>query len=71
MCAHIFKIPGHVLLTEDEAWDGETSAGVASKLITVNTKMEEMREKFKSALYKRAVLTSEDPRCLYKSRGSY
>ena len=59
VCAHIFKIPGHVLLTEDEAWDGETSSGVASKLITVNTEMEEMRDKIKSALYKRAVLTTE------------
>jgi len=59
VCAHIFKIPGHVLLTEDEAWDGETSAGVASRLITVNTEMEVMRDKIKSALYKRAVLTSE------------
>merc|ERR1712179_768780 len=41
------------------AWDGETSAGVDSKLITVNTEMEVMRDKIKSALYKRAVLTCE------------
>ena len=32
LCAHILKIPGHVLLPEDEAWDGETSAGATSKL---------------------------------------
>jgi len=59
LCAHILKIPSHVLLPEDEAWDGETSAGVASKLLTVNTEMEVMRDNIKSALYKKAVLSAE------------
>ena len=58
-CAHIFKIPAHVLLPEDEAWDGETGQGVASKLLAVNSEMEVMRNKVKSALYKKAVLSSE------------
>merc|ERR1712129_212698 len=59
LCAHILKIPGHVLLPEDEAWDGETSAGATSKLLTVNTQMEVMRDGIKSALYKKAVLSAE------------
>jgi len=59
LCAHILKVPGHVLLEEDEAWDGETSAGAGSKLVTVNTEMAAMRDSIKTALYKKAVLTAE------------
>eukprot|EP00092_Neocalanus_flemingeri_P003149 GFUD01003367.1.p1 GENE.GFUD01003367.1~~GFUD01003367.1.p1 ORF type:complete len:263 (-),score=87.78 GFUD01003367.1:84-821(-) len=59
LCAHILKVPNHVLLPEDEAWDGETSAGAASKLLSVNTEMASMRESIKTALYKKAVLATE------------
>jgi len=59
LCAHILKVPGHVLLPEDEAWDGETTAGAASKLLTVNTEMEAMRDSIKTSLYKKAVLAAK------------
>ena len=59
ICAHMLKIPGHVLLPEDEAWDGETADGVSSKLITVNTRMGVMRDEIKRALYLKAVLSSQ------------
>ena len=37
--AQILRIPKHVLLPEDEPWDGESSSGVKARLHAVNTDM--------------------------------
>jgi len=53
---HIFKIPNHVLLKEDAAWDGLTQSVARSRLIASNSEMEKMREKYKNCLYKKSHL---------------
>lgn len=53
---HIFKIPNHVLLKEDAAWDGLTQSVARSRLISANSEMEKMREKYKNCLYKKSHL---------------
>ena len=70
--ARILRIPKHVLLPEDEPWDGESSSGVEARLHAVYTDMSTMRDTVKSALYKKAVLTEElrKMRCIRQAQES-
>ena len=70
--ARILRIPKHVLLPEDEPWDGESSSGAEARLLAVNTDMLTLRETVKSALYKKAVLTEElqKMRCICRTQES-
>ena len=49
-----------VLLPEDEAWDGVgAKTDVSAKLAAVNSDMAVIRDKIKTALYKKTVLANE------------
>jgi len=54
--AHVFRIPSHVLLPEDEAWDGQTQSRVNRKLEDAEARMEEERDRIQNLIYKREVL---------------
>jgi len=54
--AHVFRIPPHVLLPEDEAWDGQTQAQVNKKLERAKVMMEEERDRIQNLIYKKEVL---------------
>jgi len=54
--AHVFRIPPHVLLPEDEAWDGRTQAQVNKKLESAKMMMEEERDRIQNLIYKKEVL---------------
>jgi len=54
--AHVFRIPSHVLLPEDEAWDGQTQAQVNKKLDRAKVMMEEERDRIQNLIYKKEVL---------------
>merc|ERR1719494_484873 len=49
-------IPSHVLLPEDEAWDGQTQSRVNRKLEDAEARMEKERDKIQNLIYKREVL---------------
>jgi len=54
--AHVFRIPSHVLLPEDEAWDGQTQVQVNKKLRRAEVMMEEERNRIQNLIYKKEVL---------------
>lgn len=56
--AHIFRVPPHVLLPEDEAWDGETEEEVVRRLDQVMAGMEQRRERIQNLIYRKSVLTN-------------
>ena len=60
LCSNILVVPGQVLLPEDEAWDGVgAKTDVSAKLAAVNNDMAAIRNKIKTALYKKTVLANE------------
>jgi len=56
--AKIFKIPPHVLLKGDTAWDSLTHLVAKTQWVAVNTEMEKMREKYKTCVFKKTYLRS-------------
>jgi len=56
--AKIFKIPQHVLLKGDTAWDALTHLVAKTRLVAVNSEMEKMREKYKTCVFKKTYLRS-------------
>ena len=57
LCAHVLKVPGHVLLPEDKVWDPEQqSSSSSAKLTNINVELESLRSKIKTAIYKKTVL---------------
>jgi len=54
--AHVFRIPSHVLLPVDEAWDGQTQARVNKKLESAKAMMEGERDRIQNLIYKKEVL---------------
>merc|ERR1712126_257189 len=54
--AHVFRIPSHVLLPEDEAWDGQTQVQVNKKLERAKVMLEEERDRIQNLIYKKEVL---------------
>lgn len=57
--AHVFRIPSHVLLPEDEAWDGHTQVRAKAKLQAAEKTMERSRERIQNSIYKKAVLAAK------------
>lgn len=55
----VFKVPHHVLLKEDGAWDDLKPNAAKTRLAAANTEMEKTREKYKNLLYRRARLRGE------------
>ena len=55
--ASVLRVPGNVLLAEDEVWDTEQPSSVSHKLASVTVEMESLRSKIKTAIYKKSVLT--------------
>lgn len=53
------KVPGHVLLPSDSAWDGETVKGVIGKNKIINSEMELLRQRIKTTLFKKAKLNQQ------------
>ena len=57
LCAHVLSVPNHVLLPEDNIWDSDTSGpNCSNRLAKVNVELDSLRNKIKSALYKKTVL---------------
>jgi len=57
LCAHVLSVPNHVLLPEDTIWDADTSGpSCGNRLAKVNVELDSLRNKIKSALYKKTVL---------------
>ena len=57
LCAHVLTIPNHVLLPEDSTWDSDTSGpNCSNRLAKVNVELDSLRNKIKSALYKKSML---------------
>ena len=57
LCAHVLSVPNHVLLPEDTVWDSDTSGpNCSNRLAKVNVELDSLRNKIKSALYKKTVL---------------
>ena len=54
--AHVFRVPSHVLLPADDAWDGQTQARVNKKLDSAKVMMEEERVMIQNLIYKKEVL---------------
>jgi len=59
LCKNVLVVPSHVLLTEDESWDNAPKADAFSKLSTANNDMSAIRDKIKTALYKKSRLQGE------------
>ena len=57
--AHIFRIPRHVLLPEDEAWDGQTQSRARAKLNAVEQELQRRRERVQDHIYKKHMLTTK------------
>jgi len=57
LCANVLRVPHHVLLPEDQVWDGGTaSSGSSSKLANLKVELESLRNQIKTAKYKKAIL---------------
>lgn len=59
LCENILVVPNQVLLPEDSVWDANPRGDAMSRLTSLNTDMETVRNKIKNALYKKAVLKNE------------
>lgn len=59
VCAHILRVPNHVLLPEDSAWEEQDRVGVINKLAASNNEMTAIRNRIQNNIYRRAVLTAE------------
>jgi len=59
LCKNVLVVPSHVLLPEDEPWDSAPKTEASSKLIAANNDMSAIRDKIKTALYKKSRLKSE------------
>jgi len=53
---HVFKIPQHVLLQEDLAWDNLRQSAAKTQLTTVQIDIERMYEKYNNCLFKKTYL---------------
>ena len=49
----VLAVPHHVLLDEDEPWDDVKPSEAITRLANTNASMEELREKIKTASYKK------------------
>merc|ERR1712059_224064 len=59
VCAHILRVPDHVLLPEDSDWEEQDRVGVVNKLAASNNEMTAIRNRIQNNIYRRAVLTTE------------
>merc|ERR1712002_319151 len=59
LCANLLVVPSQVLLPEDEPWDTAPRTEVSSRLAAANLDMTAVRDRIKTALYKRDVLKNE------------
>ena len=53
----VLAVPHHVLLDEDEAWDDVKPSEAITRLANTNASMEELRDKIKTASYKKMMLS--------------
>ena len=53
---NILRVPAHVLLPEDEVWDTERPGSISAKSANVDVELEALRNKIKTANYKKTVL---------------
>merc|ERR1712079_349563 len=53
---NILRVPAHVLLPEDEVWDSERPGSISAKSANVDVELEALRNKIKTANYKKTVL---------------
>ena len=53
----VLAVPHHVLLDEDEPWDDVKPSEAITRLANTNASMEELREKIKTASYKKKMLS--------------
>ena len=54
---NILRVPPHVLLPEDEVWDSERPGSISAKSANVDVELEALRNKIKTASYKKAMLS--------------
>jgi len=59
LCKNVLVVPSHVLLPEDDSWDSAPKADALSKLVAANNDMSAVRDKIKTALYKKTRLRGE------------